>query len=66
MKFEKFLRTPLFYNTFILTLFTISEKDTANEVLLKPSQAYMMEFFAKTIKSSQLLIIFTKKSITHI
>ena len=26
------------------------EKDTANEAWLEPSQTYMMEFFAKTVK----------------
>ena len=48
MKFAKFLRTLFFKNA--LALFTVHEKEAANEAWVEPSQTYMMEFFAKTVK----------------
>ena len=33
-----------------VTLFTVYEKETANEAWVKPSQTYLIEFFAKAVK----------------
>ena len=53
-KICKIFKDTYFYEQLYLhvTLLTVHEKGTANDAWLKPSQRYMMEFFAKTASGS--------------
>ena len=56
MKFAKGLKAPILnriYEPLLLyhhaILFTMHEKDAANEAYLEPSETYMIDFFVKTV-----------------